>query len=57
MVGNALRRCPVCVSEGNRAREAFANAERVWMEALDALTEISELALIGIRKHNELELS
>lgn len=57
VVGNALRRCPVCVSEGNRAREAFANAERVWMEALDALTEISELALIGIRKHNELELS
>lgn len=57
VVGNALRRSPVCVSEGNRAHGAFANAERVWMGALDALTEISELALIGIRKHNELELS
>ena len=56
VVGNALRRFPVCVSEVNRNHGAFADAERVWMGALDVLAEISELALLGIRKHNEMEL-
>jgi hypothetical protein len=57
VVGSALRACSVRVKDFNRSHENFSAAERVWVASLDALDQISELALEGIRKHNQSELS